>query len=287
MQVLRLAGASLCLDWRILTMRTPSPAWRLGFLGRKYLSLLNLALGCPTTLRATPVSFSPADLNELGSLQSMITHFYDYVVRSDILPRPAPLVVDVGAHIGTFCSAVKLFYPTARVMAFEPSPGAFAALLRNTAGLPGVEIFNYGLGDKNESLPFHVHKYTQRSSFIYDPADPRYELGPVTVQVKCLDDVIGPDLRPDLVKIDVEGFEGQVVLGGRSVLSRTGWLLLELSLGRAHSARSNLDVLRDVLAIAPSAQIVRFGRPVGSVPSRPECQDALIRLASDQGADGA
>ena len=42
-------------------------------------------------------------------------------------------IVDVGAHIGMASILFALKYPTARIIALEPEPANFAALVRNTS----------------------------------------------------------------------------------------------------------------------------------------------------------
>ena len=79
----------------------------------------------------------------------------------------------------------------------------------------------------------------------------------------------------DLVKIDVEGFEIEVLRGATALLGRTRYLLIELSLGREDST-ANLEVLR-TSTTSPRARIVRMGRPLGN-PNAPICQDVLIDL---------
>lgn len=61
-----------------------------------------------------------------------------------------PVVIDGGAHIGLFTLRVKALHPGARVLAFEPDPGARELLRLNCAanGLDGVEIIPAGLFDR-------------------------------------------------------------------------------------------------------------------------------------------
>ena len=55
--------------------------------------------------------------------------------------------VDVGANIGLFCLRLRDLCPTARLLAFEPMPAAFAALQHNATLMGGpIEVCRMALG---------------------------------------------------------------------------------------------------------------------------------------------
>jgi FkbM family methyltransferase len=285
-QLLRLAFQSVELDRRILAARRLPLLWRLRFLASKYFTLLRLAAGRPVTFCVPPVRMTVGSISELGTLQSSIADVHDDIVMPELLGHAEPLVVDVGANVGQFCHAVKLFFPDARILCFEPDPDVFASLKRNTNDLPQVELFNLGLGDRTETRPFRRHRLSTMSTFDQEANDPEYASETLDLQLRRLDDVLGPEVAPDLVKIDVEGFERQAILGARTLLGRTTWLVLELSLDHHRPAESNLAVLRDLAAVSADARIVRFGRPLGPAV-HPACQDVVIRLRAASSPDGS
>jgi hypothetical protein len=86
--------------------------------------------------------------------------------ETDVLSRVAPVIVDVGANVGQFCNAAKLFFPDAKVFAFEPDPRVYAQLRKNTSAMVGVECFNVGVGVSTERHPLHRHRYSVMSSFV-------------------------------------------------------------------------------------------------------------------------
>lgn len=69
-----------------------------------------------------------------------------------------PIVMDVGANIGTFSMHVKQKYPEAYVVAFEPIPQIFSGLKKNFEhrNIRG-KVLNYGISDKNEQARFHYY----------------------------------------------------------------------------------------------------------------------------------
>jgi len=246
--------------------------WRIRFVVKKYKMLLRLRSGRPAKFDIKPLSLLIRNISGFGTLQSSIIDFFDDVVSPGIL-GPAPLIVDVGANVGQFANAAKLFFPEAHVVSFEPDPDTYADLRVNTRVLRDVELHNIGLGDRDGVLSFYRHELSVMSSFSA-PADMAHHRGSAELPVRRLDTVLGPDDRSDLLKIDVEGFERQVLEGAWETVSRSRYVLIELSLGRPDGA-GNLQLLRDIIAHVPRAAIVRFGRPLGGT-HRPMCQDVLI-----------
>jgi FkbM family methyltransferase len=270
-----LAVKSAGFDLALMRISALPVRWRIRFLVRKYKVLLRLRAGLPARFDIEPLSLLIRNISGLGTVQSSIIDFFDDVVSPGVL-GPAPFIVDVGANIGQFASAAKLFFPAARVVSFEPDPDTYADLRVNTRALTDVELHNVGLGNRDEVLSFHRHELSVMSSFSAEAAGVAQHRGSTELPVRRLDAVLDSGDRPDLLKIDVEGFERQVLEGAWETVSRSRYVLIELSLGRPDGA-GNLQLLRDIVAHAPGAAIVRFGRPLGGT-RRPMCQDVLIRV---------
>jgi FkbM family methyltransferase len=269
-----LAVKSVEFDVKLMRVRTLPLQWRLRFVVKKYRALLLLGAGRPAKFEIEPLSLLIRDISGLGTLQSNIIDFDDMV--SSGLLGTAPLIVDVGANVGQFANAAKLFFPEARVVSFEPDPETYVDLRVNTHGLRDVNLHNIGLGDREGVLTFYRHKLSVMSSFSVQADDVAGHRGSTELPVRRLDTVLDSDDRPDLLKIDVEGFERQVLQGAWETVTRSRYVLIEVSLGRADGA-GNLQLLRDIVEHAPNAAIIRFGRPLGD-PHRPTCQDVLISV---------
>jgi FkbM family methyltransferase len=201
--------------------------------------------------RVKPLSVIVHDISGIGTLQSSIVDFHTDIVNLAIL-GPHPVIVDVGANIGQFVNAAKLFYPSAKVICFEPDPETFSALVTNTADLANVERRNLGLGARTETLTFYRHQLSVMSSFRKDVDANKRHRDELSLEVRRLDDVLDPTIHPDLLKIDVEGFERQVLEGAWETVRRSRYLLIELSLSRGGSS-GNLELLRTIADRVPGA----------------------------------
>ena len=131
---------------------------------------------------------------------------------------------DVGANYGWYCLVASHAHAR-KIVAFEPSPSIFG-MLQDTMRLNGIssELHSSGVGASTSGmLLFEDDHCPGSSSFVRRGTERR-----TTCNIVRLDDVADqifqnePELQraPVVIKADVEGFEAQVVLGAKKLLSR-------------------------------------------------------------------
>jgi FkbM family methyltransferase len=163
-------------------------------------------------------------------------------------------VLDVGANAGQFArAAVEVF--GCPVVSFEPLPAAADAFEENLADRPEVVLHRVAVGAEAGTIAFYPHRYSLASSAL--PRDPTAEdeawtgeSEPIEVPVARLDDlVVAEELRgPILVKLDVQGYEAEVVAGARATLRSADALVVELALVAAYRHQPLADELIALLA---------------------------------------
>lgn len=136
--------------------------------------------------------------------------------------RPGTVVLDIGANIGAYAVPLAKAFPDIDIHAFEPHPGALRRLKRNLLlnDLANVIIHDCGVGESKGSLTFYAgnEKDVGLSSFVRPHAA---ECSALPVAVHPLDGLFGePGLPVSVIKIDVQGFEAQVLAGARGVVTR-------------------------------------------------------------------
>ena len=137
------------------------------------------------------------------------------------------IVVDVGANIGTFSLSMASALSQGHVFAFEPHPATFGYLKENVAlnQLDNITLFQMALG-KNEGMVSISNRFKDAQNHILGTQTD----DSISVQQKPLDDALKPyDLSHiTLLKIDVEGYEVQVLHGAMETLRSCDAVLIEL-----------------------------------------------------------
>jgi FkbH-like protein/FkbM family methyltransferase len=126
----------------------------------------------PPTDRRLPNGMRVAQLNgyETDYLYREIFESQSYRDDRVELPDDA-VIIDIGANIGMFSLSMASDLTGATILAFEPSPQAFAALEENVRRFGGrVQAFNCGIGRAEEIASFTV--YPNSSVFSGFAADP-------------------------------------------------------------------------------------------------------------------
>lgn len=121
--------------------------------------------------------------------------------------------VDIGANVGSF--SIAAVAAGARSISFEPIPASFAKLQRNihfNRLEKEVELHNVGLSSKPGRL-----RFTANLDTVNHVAEDGYLGMTVDVPVTTMDLVL-KNKYPTVIKIDVEGFEGEVLSGGLRTL---------------------------------------------------------------------
>lgn len=137
---------------------------------------------------------------------------------------PGTAVLDVGANIGAYAIPLAMVFEGVEVHAFEPNLEAVSRLKRNILlnKLRNVRIFEVGVGARTETVDLHVFDLQDLglSSFV-KPEKARGAYETLPVPVVTLDDMYkeqGPKIS--FIKIDVQGYEAEVLAGGRELIRR-------------------------------------------------------------------
>jgi FkbM family methyltransferase len=174
-----------------------------------------------------------------------------------------PVVLDVGANEGDFAASVLALLPEADVHCFEPHPATAARLARRFQHDARVRIVRSGVSDREGTLALHDYRGAAGSahaSFLPGTFTDVYrsETDAVEAPLTTLDAYLaGAGLEHvDLVKIDVEGFERNVLAGlaGTLAAGRVARVLFEFN---AHGALTGFT-LHQAAELLPGFAIHRL-----------------------------
>jgi len=164
-------------------------------------------------------------------------------------------VIDIGANSGGFAVDIRERLPEAAIYSFEPLKGPFEALAKHFEDDLSFKAFNIALGDSNGQTIMKRSPFTPSSSML-EMAALHKKLYPrssgsedESVVVKRLDDTLkAADLKKNiLVKIDVQGFEDKVILGGKDVISAASMLVVETSFTELYKDQPLFGDIHDLL----------------------------------------
>jgi FkbM family methyltransferase len=181
---------------------------------------------------------------------------------------PGGLLFDVGAHRGLFSCFFALAGAGSRAVAFEPSP-VLAADVRSALAMNGLEarvqVREAALGSRTERVPASVDA---GGLIVLGQGDGEAEVTTLDVEAARFG-------IPDVLKVDVEGYEHEVLEGGREMLrERRPLLLLELHLnlleGRGIPPREVVEGL--------VAHGYRFSTPLGRPLSPAALYDSMAAV---------
>ena len=161
------------------------------------------------------------------------------------------VVLDVGANIGAYTLLFARCASRGRVVAFEPAPTAFARLSENVGRNrleARVRLVNKAVGDEAGSLRFSIGDKSSTHHVAVDRDNPPEK----TMEVLCTtlsDEATLQSIdRCDFIKIDVEGYEECVIVGGQAFIQRTSpkAILFEAN-GRSLDYGSTLEHAFEIL----------------------------------------
>ncbi len=148
--------------------------------------------------------------------------------------RSINVVIDVGANVGQFGERLRAQGYRNRIVSFEPLVTEFRTLAQKAQADRNWEVNNCALGTESGTATINVSDSSTYSSILamkdvatrHDPAavSRRQE----AIQIRMLDEFLNAFSGNALLKIDTQGYEKQVLEGGRRVLSAVKGVLMEL-----------------------------------------------------------
>lgn len=177
---------------------------------------------------------------------------YRNLRRRWLLDAGLNTILDIGANTGQFARLAHEVFPGAAIYSFEPLPDCFEALKTALPAGSNFHPVNCALGASAGTLEFRRALHTPSSSFLpmtelHKQAFPEsgggQEERPLSVPVRTLDEVAAElPLRDNvLIKMDVQGYEANVLAGGAATVRRAVAVIMETSFLKLYEGQPLFD----------------------------------------------
>lgn len=148
------------------------------------------------------------------------------------------VIYDVGAAQGEWTRLAASIWPEARIIGFEPNRANVSHLDQTRRDVPQFEYLQCFLGTKQQVVQYD---YQGNQTSLYDSR--AHQEPKETAEMFVLDDLIAQKRvpLPNFIKMDVQGYELEVLRGGLNALETSEAVLLEVNFYRVHPEMPTVD----------------------------------------------
>ena len=145
-------------------------------------------------------------------------------------------IIDIGSNKGQFILLIEQLFPNKIIHSFEPIKEILEKQKKFFNYKKEIFFYNFALGSYPSTKEFFVTQRMDGSSFFKINSDITQNINykikdQRNIQIKTLDEMMLNQkvIQPILIKIDVQGFELEVLKGSEKILKKTSYLLIEVS----------------------------------------------------------
>ena len=163
------------------------------------------------------------DLKDKGISKELCVHKTREPFSTEFLQKfvkEEDIVIDIGANIGYYSLMEAQLANKGKVYAIEPIPTNVDLLKKNVElnAYKNIFVYQFAIGDKNGVGKMYIYDKCNWCSFIKNPMG--NIVNEVKVPLMTLDTFVNEyvDQSPSFIRMDVEGYEYQIIRGAAKVL---------------------------------------------------------------------
>lgn len=163
-------------------------------------------------------------------------------------------VIDIGSNKGQFILLIENIFPGKKIHSFEPIVELINKQKNFFKYKKNIHFYNIALGSISKFEKFLITNRTDSSSFLEIEKKKNYSnyysvKEKRKIKIETLDRIFYKKriAYPILIKIDVQGFELEVLKGSRKLLKKTKYVLLEVSQNEMYKKQPKESKIIDFL----------------------------------------
>ena len=159
------------------------------------------------------------------------------LIAKEFFEKEIECILDVGANIGYQSSFYNKFFGNKiKIHSFEPHPISYYFLEKNLSSFDNIKLYNFALGNENKedymSIPsYEAHRLSNLGSMSIGQHSNNFK---TKILIKKLDllPISFQQFKAIYIKIDVEGYEDNVLKGMSNFLNSNLHLYLKIEINR-------------------------------------------------------
>ena len=193
-----------------------------------------------------------------------------------------PIIFDVGANKGQSIKFFTQVFENPKIYAFEPSPKTFGFLKKFVDHLESneISIFQIGIGDKEQIIDFYESMLSETSTFSLPDQNSEYlkkknrvlfqnvesAFTSIPTRVTTIDAFLNENKveRIDVLKIDVEGFELEVIRGAQQALRGGRVKIVQFERHADDMREDTYPIIHNLLDSAGFVKYFEIKHPIGN-----------------------
>lgn len=162
-------------------------------------------------------------------------------------------IIDIGANSGQFTKTANYFFPEAKIYSFEPLVGLYNENVKKFHKIKKIEIFNLAFGNQVGQINFYKNEYGHISSALEISEKnnfyPKNSIQKIEVPITKVDLFFKdkPLTKNTLLKLDVQGFELEVLKGSINVLENINYVVIEANLEKLYNNQPTFSMVHSFL----------------------------------------
>lgn len=160
-----------------------------------------------------------------NQLFPLVRYFpYGYSVFYDIQrfsqKKNLNVLFDIGANVGQTANGLVQYFPKSSIYCFEPASKTFNILSQNFANYSNVKCIQRGMGSVSGSANIILHDNSELNTIVSNGPRENLKTGEEIILLDTVDEFAKSQniTHIDFLKMDVQGWEMEVLLGAEDLL---------------------------------------------------------------------